>query len=75
LKQFSRYWLAVGTITLIVGSFGDLEPSLTYLLAFLIFWVLMVGLPSFILTNVGRWLEKGSQPSPASDEKKDTPAE
>lgn len=71
LKEASRYWLLLGTIMLMFGSIGEFQLSFTYLLAVLIVWGLTVGIPSFILLKVGRWLEKRSQSSPDPDEKKE----
>lgn len=61
LEEASRYWLLIGTIMLIFGSFRVFELSFSYLMAVLILWGLLVGLPSFIFMKVGRWLEGKSR--------------
>lgn len=69
LKSASLYWLLIGTIIVVFGAFKEGELSLLYLFAVLIFWGLIVGLPSFVLMEVGRRLEIRSQKKPSNNEK------
>jgi len=70
LKEASRLWLVIGTVMTLISTFQGFELSLTYLLAAIILWGLMVGLPFSILMEVGRWLEKRSQNLPQPSERK-----
>jgi hypothetical protein len=67
-KSASHYWLGIGTIVVLYGSFMNGELSLRYFFAVLVLWGLIVGIPSFILYEVGRRMERRSQGTQPDDE-------
>lgn len=70
LKDASLFWMIIGTIIVIFGAYNGFELTITYLMATLIFWVLIVGLPIFILMGFRHWLERRSKNTlSANDEK------
>lgn len=67
-KSASHYWLGIGTIVVLYGSFMNGELSIRYFFAVLVLWGVIVGIPSFILYEVGRRMERRSQDTPSDDE-------
>ena len=53
LKRAYQYWLGIGTIAVLYSTLKNGELSLQYILAILILWGLLVGLPSLILFELG----------------------
>jgi len=68
VKSASHYWLGIGTIVVLYGSFMNGELSIRYFFAVLVLWGLIVGIPSFIMYEVGRRMERRSQGTQSDDE-------
>ena len=70
LKEASLFWMIIGTIIVIFGAYTGFELTITYLMATFVFWVLIVGLPIFILMGLRHWLERKSKNTLSGDDEK-----
>jgi len=67
IKRAYQYWLGIGTIAVLYSTLKNGELSLQYILAVLILWGLLVGLPSLILYELGRRMVNKYQKMPSED--------
>lgn len=58
LRKARHYWLIIGTIIVLFSWFSGFEASLTYLLATVIVWLIVVGSPIIIIKEIEKWFNK-----------------
>jgi hypothetical protein len=74
LRQTAQLWFVMGTVMWVITAFRGFQETLVYVLALIIVWMMIIGLPCFVLYTTSKWVKRRYTPTtPVEEEKEKKP--
>jgi hypothetical protein len=74
LRQTAQLWFVMGTVMWVITAFRGFQETLVYVLALIIVWMMIIGLPCLVLYTASKWVKRRHMPTtPVEEEKEKKP--
>lgn len=74
LRQTAQLWFVMGTVMWVITAFRGFQETLVYVLALIIVWMMIIGLPCFVLYTASKWVKRRyTRTTPVEEEKEKKP--